>query len=164
MGAEEVPDSRLVIDGGGESSVEDFLAAFDSFTRAVRRARGASGAGAEHPLTLSQYSLLAPLTEKPEARIGELAEEAGITASTATRILDALERRGFVSRIRAPSDRRAVAVKLTPRGRAILRRQDEWVRGLQRSFYGALGPRERELAPELLRRLADFADVLANSG
>jgi DNA-binding MarR family transcriptional regulator len=141
---------------------EEFLAAFDSLTQAVRRARGASVAGAGHPLTLSQYGLLQPLTDREGVRIGELADEAGITASTATRILDALERRGLVSRARAETDRRAVAVALTPEGRRVLRRQDEWMQARQRAFYAALDQRERELAPDLLRKLAVLIDGLAS--
>src|ERR1700732_3166102 len=106
-------DSPLHSARESPAAADDFLAAFDSFAQAIRRARGASGAGAGHPLTLSQYGLLQPLIDRHEARIGERAEAAGITASTATRILDALERRGIVSRVRAQTDRRAVAVTLT---------------------------------------------------
>jgi DNA-binding MarR family transcriptional regulator len=143
-------------------AADGFLSAFDSFARAVRRARGATGAGAGHPLTLSQYGLLQPLTDRREARIGELAEEAGITASTATRILDALERRGIVSRVRAPTDRRAVAVTLTAEGRRILRGQDEWMQARQRAFYASLEQSEREIAPDLLIKLACLIDELAS--
>ena len=48
----------------------------------------------------------------------ELAVEAGVTASTATRILDALERRGIIMRTRSAEDRRAVTVTLTDFGRS----------------------------------------------
>jgi DNA-binding MarR family transcriptional regulator len=145
-------------------AAEDFLEAFDALTRAIRRARGASSVGDGQALTLSQFGLLQPLATTTEARIGELAAAAGITASTATRILDALERRGIVSRVRAAGDRRAVAVTLTARGREVLRRQDGWVRDREREFYAGLDPEERALAPELLRKLADLIDRLATSG
>jgi DNA-binding MarR family transcriptional regulator len=141
--------------------VADFIDGFDELARAVRRARGATAAGAGHPLTLSQYGLLQPLAGGRVARIGELAGEAGITASTATRILDALERRGIVARDRAQEDRRVVAVRLTADGAAMLSGQDEWMRERQRAFYAALDDGERELAPELLRKLAVLIDSLA---
>ena len=110
----------------------DFLAAFDAFARAVRRARGAPAANGG--LTLSQYGLLEGLTSRRAARVQELAGDAGVTPSTATRILDALERRGVVERARSSEDRRAVAVSLTDLGQQMLRDQQDWLRGRERAL------------------------------
>jgi DNA-binding MarR family transcriptional regulator len=137
----------------------DFLTAFDAFTQAVRRARGA--AAANGGLTLSQYGLLEGLLSRPGARVQELAGSAGITPSTATRILDALERRGVVRRVRSIEDRRVVAVSLTDVGRELLEDQQEWLRGRERAFYESLPPTEQGLAPDLLLRLAALIDELA---
>jgi DNA-binding MarR family transcriptional regulator len=90
-----------------------------------------------------------------------LAAAAGVSASTATRILDALERRGVVERTRSRDDRRAVAVSLTERGEELLDAEREWLRGRQRAFYASLPPAEQELAPDLLLRLAALIDELA---
>jgi DNA-binding MarR family transcriptional regulator len=143
------------------SSPDEFLSAFDAFAQAVRRARGAPGPAGEQALTLSQYGLLQGLVGRDGARPRELACEAGIAASTATRILDALERRGVVERTRADEDRRAVTITLTPLGQEQLETQDEWLRGRQRAFYDGLPAEERELAPDLLLRLARLIDELA---
>ncbi|MBV9839347.1 MAG: MarR family transcriptional regulator [Solirubrobacterales bacterium] len=141
-------------------TVEDFLAAFDAFAQSVRRARGAAGDGAR-PLTLSQYALLRALSDRTAARVRELAGEAGVTASTATRILDTLERREIVRRARSSKDRRGVTITLTDGGREALRAQDEWLRGRQRAFYASLPIDEQRLAPDLLIRLAALIDELA---
>jgi DNA-binding MarR family transcriptional regulator len=141
---------------------EEFLAAFDALAQAVRRARGAGTQGRDHGLTLSQYALLRGLAERDAARIRDLATEAGVTASTATRILDALERRGIVERTPADDDRRAVTITLTDPGRRLLLWQDDWLRARQRRFYATLPPTERELAPDLLIRLAALIDELAS--
>jgi DNA-binding MarR family transcriptional regulator len=137
----------------------DFLTTFDAFAQAVRRARGAPAANSG--LTLSQYGLLETLTTRPAARVQELAEGAGITPSTATRILDALERRGIVRRARSLEDRRVVAVSLTDVGQQLLHDQQDWLRGRQRAFYESLPSAEQELAPDLLVRLAALIDELA---
>src|SRR2546423_13114426 len=108
---------------GRDHDATEFLAAFDASVRAVRRARGAPAQGGERELTLSQYSLLSGLADRPGARVRELAVGAGVTASTATRILDTLERRGIVRRTRARDDRRAVTVTLTDVGRELLSEQ-----------------------------------------
>jgi DNA-binding MarR family transcriptional regulator len=143
-----------------ESNVStDFLTGFDALAQAVRRARGAPASNGG--LTLSQYGLLEVLTTRPAARVQELAGHAGIAPSTATRILDALERRGIVQRVRSTEDRRAVAVTLTDVGRRLLGDEQEWLRGRQRAFYESLPPAEQELAPDLLLRLAALIDDLA---
>jgi DNA-binding MarR family transcriptional regulator len=142
-------------------AASDFVAAFDALAQAVRRARGANGRTAEVGLTLSQYGLLEVLAEQPSARVQELAAHAGITASTATRILDGLERREIVRRARSDEDRRAVTVSLTDAGQVLVQAEQEWLRGRQRAFYAALPPAEQELAPDLLLRLAALIDGLA---
>jgi DNA-binding MarR family transcriptional regulator len=145
----------------GETAADGFLLAFDGFAQAVRRARGATAQVREDALTLSQHALLQALSGREAARVQELAAEAGITPSTATRILDALERRAIVHRARSLEDRRGVTVTLTALGREALHRQDAWLRGRQRAFYAALPSGERDLAPDLLIRLTALIDELA---
>jgi DNA-binding MarR family transcriptional regulator len=136
-----------------------FLSAFDAFAQAVRRARGAT-AGRARTLTLSQYGLLELLRTQDSARVRDLAEHAGVSAPTATRILDTLERRGLVRRRPSSVDRRVVSVTLTERGTRALNEQHAWIRSRQRAFYGELPLPERQLAPELLLGLADLIDEL----
>ena len=143
------------------SGTADFLVGFDTLAQAVRRARGATARGADGGLTLSQYGLLEGLSGRRVARVQELAADAGIAAPTATRILDALERRGIVRRTRSREDRRAVAVSLTEFGEQALQAEEEWLRGRQRAFYASLPPAEQELAPDLLLRLAALIDEIA---
>jgi DNA-binding MarR family transcriptional regulator len=178
IGKPRLVDTLIVMDASGQAqprgSVNEhglqatnvdgdaFLAAFDAFAQAVRRARGATAQSSKNgTLTLSQYALLQTLATREGARVRDLALEAGITASTATRILDALERRGIIVRTRSPHDRRAVTVTLTDFGRDALGHQDGWLRSRQRAFYAALPAVERELAPDLLLRLAALIDELA---
>jgi DNA-binding MarR family transcriptional regulator len=148
-------------DGFSPDGAEHFLSGFDALAQAVRRARGANARAPDAGLTLSQYALLEGLIGRPVARVQELAAHAAITASTATRILDALERRGIVERTRSDEDRRAVAVSLTPTGEQLLEAEREWLRGRQRRFYASLPPAERALAPVLLLRLAALIDEIA---
>jgi DNA-binding MarR family transcriptional regulator len=144
-----------------QSEAEEFLSAFDAFAQAVRRARGSPGQGGEQALTLSQYALLQGLAGRDAARVQELAADAGITPSTATRILDVLERRGIARRTRAREDRRGVTITLTDLGRQLLNAQHDWMRVRQRAFHASLPAEERELAPDLLVRLAALIDELA---
>lgn len=149
-------------DLGDRNGTDTFLAAFDALAQAVRRARGAPAQPAQDTLTLSQYGLLQGLADGGHARVVELANAAGVTPPTATRILDALERRGIVERRRVAEDRRGVTITLTPSGRAQLAAQHDWLRGRQESFYAALPPGERAVAADLLVRLAGLIDELAD--
>lgn len=148
--------------GSGENpGADEFLDAFDAFVQAVRRARGGRGRERQRVLTLSQYGLLQPLAASDGARVRELADQAGIAPSTATRILDALQRRGIVDRSPSAGDRRGVRVTLTPAGREALRDEDDWLRAREREFYARLPDHERRLAPDLLLRLAALIDEMA---
>ncbi len=141
---------------------EQFLEAFDSLAQAVRRARGTAPQGQVGSLTLSQYGLLSPLSATAPARVSDLAARAGVAPSTATRILDALERRAIVRRTRSQADRRGVVVTLTRQGREALARHDEWIRGRQLAFFAALPGDERESVSDLLVRLAALIDELGS--
>jgi DNA-binding MarR family transcriptional regulator len=153
------PDGRPGADRGPD--VEEFLTAYDLLVQAVRRARGATQQNRDDALTLSQYAILQALSGRDTARVRDLASEAAVTPSTATRILDALERRAIVTRTRSVDDRRGVTVTLTDFGREALRSQDEWMRGRQAAFFADLPPDQREFAPDLLARLAALIDELA---
>jgi DNA-binding MarR family transcriptional regulator len=143
------------------ASADDFLVAFETLAQAVRRARGAVAQDSPGRLTLSQYSLLLPLSDSDTARVSDLAVGAGIAPSTASRILDALERRDIVRRARSEEDRRGVTVSLTDPGREALDQQHEWMRGRQIEFFKALPEDEQLLVSDLLLRLAELIDELS---
>jgi DNA-binding MarR family transcriptional regulator len=52
--------------------------------------------------------------------LGKLGQVNGLSATSVTRIIDRLERRGLVSRRRDSEDRRVVRVHLEPRGERLL--------------------------------------------
>lgn len=134
--------------------------AWDGFFAAVRRARGRAARQQGNDLTLSQSHLLSLLAETPRARVGELAEAAGVAPPTATRMVDSLERAGVVKRSSSPDDRRVVEVALTPKGKRLLADKHELMRAQRRALEESLQPQEREQAERLLRRLAEAIDEL----
>jgi DNA-binding MarR family transcriptional regulator len=80
-------------------------------------------------------SILVPLFEEDELRIGELARRARLAKQTLTTMVRLLERDGLVNRERDPADGRAFLVSLTPRARRlrpvaedVLRELDELLR------------------------------------
>ena len=71
-----------------------------------------------HDLTLSQYITLKKL-HYGTASASELAQAAELNPGAMTRLLDRLEAMGLVQREAHPSDRRALRIVLTARGKAI---------------------------------------------
>jgi DNA-binding MarR family transcriptional regulator len=78
---------------------------------------------ADHGLNLSAYEALLHLARAPDSRLRrvDLANGLLLTAGGVTRLLDGLERDGFVARDVCPSDRRVTYAVLTETGRAKLR-------------------------------------------
>ena len=78
---------------------------------------------AEHGLTISDFEVLLRLAQAPDRRLRrvDLAQEVLLTASGITRLLDGLERAGYVERDSCASDRRVVYAVLTDEGLAKLR-------------------------------------------
>jgi DNA-binding MarR family transcriptional regulator len=134
--------------------LEQFAAAFDDFVRAAKRARARVEPDAT--LTPPQYDMLAPLAEGGDAPLGlrELARAAGVSAPTATRMIDGLESRGLVTRVRADDDKRAVRIALTGEGAAAVREHRERQLARRRALFDQLSPDERRAAAKVLARLA----------
>jgi DNA-binding MarR family transcriptional regulator len=81
---------------------------------------------ADHGLTINAYEALLLLARAPNSRMRrvDLANRLLLTASGVTRLLDGLEREGFVGRDACESDRRVTYAVLTKTGRDKLREAD----------------------------------------
>ncbi len=142
------------------SAEQELSEALYDFFKAARRARGrAASDPAPDGLSLAQYHLLEPLASGPRTN-RELSELAGIAAPTATRMVDGLLQRDFVTRIEDPIDRRAVVISLTDAGRAALTRKQREYAARRRRVAAALDPHEQRVATDLLRRLATVIEEL----
>jgi MarR family transcriptional regulator, organic hydroperoxide resistance regulator len=132
---------------------ERFSAAWESFFRTTRRLRARAGR-LPGELSLPQYQLLEALRDAEERCVGELAEAAGVAAPTATRMLDALARNGYIARRHSETDRRSVLVSLTHDGAVAVESAHDTVDAWRRQLLESLEPQEREQAAVLLERLS----------
>jgi DNA-binding MarR family transcriptional regulator len=112
---------------------------------------------AEHGLTISDFEVLLRLARAPDRRMRrvDLAQEVLLTASGITRLLDGLERAGWVERDSCSSDRRVVYAVLTDEGLAKLREAASSHFGQVDALFGA-----RFEEPEL----TELASLLARLG
>lgn len=109
-----------------------------------------------HGLSLGDYDVLIQLADAPEGhlRMTELAEAVLITRSGLTRLVDRLERRGLVERVRCPSDGRGLWAALTDAGRARLREaRSTHLAGVRRRFLEPLAGEDIEQLAAIWSRL-----------
>jgi len=111
---------------------------------------------AMHGLTLNGYEVLLHLAHAPERRLRrvDLAQSVLLTASGITRLLDGLERAGYVSRATSEQDARVTYAVLTDEGYEKLRNAAPTHVGSIRELFAELfSGDELETLAELLGRL-----------
>lgn len=113
-------------------------------------------------LTLPQFDVLAQLHRRDEGMTpGELTRELLVTAGNVTGIVERLVRLGLAERRPVPHDRRAVRVRLTGRGRHLMRRIIPRHRRDVAVLLARVPPadlaRLRDLLGELARRIEEAA-------
>ncbi len=145
-----------------DAGLEAFSAAFEEFGRAQRRVAGRFNRAPVVPeLSKPQYLLLAPLLESDGPLcVGDLADAAGVSPPTATRMLDGLVQRDIVARSQKEGDRRIVLIDLTPHGRELVDAKHARVLEARAAIYAHLTPTERRGAARLLTRLAAAIEEL----
>jgi DNA-binding MarR family transcriptional regulator len=114
--------------------------------------------------SLRTYYVLASLSEHGELSQQEVCDRVDIDRSDMVRLIDNLESRGDVTRVRAPGDRRRYQLTITPQGREALTRCDEILAAVTDEVFSELSPDERRTLHRLtLRALGQpekFADLL----
>jgi DNA-binding MarR family transcriptional regulator len=118
---------------------------------------------ADHGLTINQFEclLLLARAEDRQMRRVDLADQLILTASGVTRLLDGLERDGFVDRASCPSDRRVTYAVLTDEGHRKLRETSKThVADIRAFFEARFSSEELEGLATLLGRLAGDSPVL----
>jgi DNA-binding MarR family transcriptional regulator len=106
-------------------------------------------------LTNNQYNVLRILRGSHPAKLAcsDIAERMIDRDPDITRLIDRLEKRGLVKRIRSRRDRRVVEVNITDKGLALVRGLDAHVQRMPKALLGHLGV-------ERLRQLGSLLEVV----
>ena len=113
---------------------------------------------AELGITSQQGSILFMVASGKCLLAAELAREYGIDASAVTRLIDRLEKRGLLTRVRSSEDRRAVRLALTAEGHDIAAKMPQIFNSVLDNLLAGFTPEEVGFLKSMLRR------VLINSG
>lgn len=131
--------------------------------RLIRRDFDARVAGLG--LTQAQWRTLAQLTRAEGCRQADLAAVMEIAPITLARFVDRLEASGLVERRRHPTDRRAVQLYCTAKGRRTVKRMREIATDTyERALQGMKDPERERLLRLLLRMRDNLSDPAAPAG
>lgn len=106
-------------------------------------------------ITAVQYSLLTALAEHGEMDQNTLALEIGLERSSVAEVLPRLEARELIARQQSPQDGRVKLVKLTRKGKSVMRRMDSAVQRAHDRTIEILSEDERDLFMLQLIRLVE---------
>lgn len=115
-------------------------------------------------VSVSQCYALEGLVRRGGMTLNELAAHLYLDKSTASRVVDALERKGYVARSPHPTDGRALFLEATPQGRELEGRIRESILAEERQLLSDFSPEIRQAMTLLIRRLARAAQAAVETG
>jgi DNA-binding MarR family transcriptional regulator len=104
-------------------------------------------------MTVTHYSCLELLAQRPGLSNSELARGAFVTRQSMNVLLQALERDGYVTRPAAAPVGKALPARLTPRGRRSLAKASAAVRSVEVRMLAGMTEADRSEAFRLLRSM-----------
>lgn len=117
-----------------------------------------------HDVSVSQCYALEAVVRQGGMTLNDLAAHLYLDKSTASRIVDSLERKGYMTRIPHPSDRRAVLLEPTAAGRDLYHRIEGDILAEERSLLAGFDPEIRRAMTSLIARLARAAAERVETG
>lgn len=115
-------------------------------------------------VSVSQCYALDGLARRGSMTLNELAAHLYLDKSTASRVVDALERKGYVARLPHPTDGRASLLEATAEGRGLVGKIREGILAEERQLLADFAPEVRQAMTLVLRRLAHAASRNVETG
>jgi DNA-binding MarR family transcriptional regulator len=144
------------------SPVEDVLVEriMDEFHAAIRELRCAGmGRLVKSGVSMTNLHVLGLLSRHGEMPMSRLAEVLDVSVSNATGLIDRMEERGLVERVRVPDDRRIVMVRVSGAGERVLEEAEVLRRDLVEKILDRLNGSQRE---RLARCLQDIRGAVGS--
>lgn len=120
----------------------------------LRRDLAARFAMAGHDVSAEEWAVLLVLQDAPGLTPGEMSARTLRDKTTVTRMVDRLERKGFVIRSRDERDRRVVRLQLSDAGAGAFAQLAEIARGLIVQGLEGIAPEDLDTTLTVLRRMA----------
>ncbi|KQY19357.1 MULTISPECIES: MarR family winged helix-turn-helix transcriptional regulator [Rhizobium/Agrobacterium group] len=128
---------------------------FDALASVNRKLRALFDARVKaRGLTLSRARALFALSKRDGLNQRELADELGIETPTIVRLLDGMEKQGFIERRVEASDRRAKQIHMTARGRNIAGEIDKLACEIREQVLGGVDNKDKAIALQVVSLMA----------
>lgn len=116
-----------------------------------------------HDISITQCYALEALARERAMTLNDLASHLYLDKSTTSRVVDALERKGYVVRSEHPADGRALRLKITGAGRALHGRIMNDILAEEEVLLAEFSPEVRRSMTQVVIRLAKTAEVRQSS-
>jgi DNA-binding MarR family transcriptional regulator len=115
---------------------------------------------AQHGLTDAQWKPLWRLKQAGGGTALELSREMCVDAGAMTRMLDRLEAKGLIERVRSETDRRVVNLRLTPEGEAVAEHIPHVLAAVNNHFLRGFSRQEWTQLTDMLQRMLGNGQAL----
>lgn len=112
-----------------------------------------------YDVSVTQCYAIETLVKRGRLRLQALAEEMFLDKSTTSRVVDTLERKGYVSRVEDSEDRRAVQVEVTESGHELYQKIRTDLIAEERAMIEDLSPEARQGALSLLKQITRATEI-----
>ena len=112
-----------------------------------------------YDVSVTQCYAVETLVKRGALRLQVLAEEMFLDKSTASRVIDTLERKGYVSRVEDDEDRRAVRIQATDAGRELYAKIRADLIAEELAMIENLSAEARQGALSLLRQITRATEI-----
>jgi DNA-binding MarR family transcriptional regulator len=117
-----------------------------------------------YDVSVSQCYALESLVRRGEMTLNDLAAHLYLDKSTASRVVDSLERKGYVDRSPHPGDRRALLLLATAAGRELYAQIERDLLAEEEALLAGFDPEIRQAMTQLVARLARAAAARVEAG
>lgn len=116
-----------------------------------------------YDISTTQCYALEALDNDRAVTLNDLASHLYLDKSTTSRVVDALERKGYVLRSEHPQDARALRLKITSAGRALHRRILKDILAEEEALLAEFSPEVRRSMTQVVNRLVKSAEKSLSS-
>ena len=109
-------------------------------------------------LRLTEFAVLQQLSESGPTPMVRLSDENLVTKAAITAIIDAMEAKGLVQRVRDSTDRRVVNIQMTPAGKKLFASARRRYKAIVTGFVSVLEPDEIRTLVRSFEKLSRFID------
>lgn len=119
-----------------------------------------SGATKDLDLTAVQFSALLSVKDNPDIDATRVSEMISFDRTTIGHVLERLERKGWITRKGGVEDKRTKLIRLTPAGKAVVKKVSERVNNIGEEILRPFSANERTLLVKLLKKFPEEHGVL----